>query len=157
VALGTSGSDATSWLLCRAGARLCAVPLEHVIEIMRVLPIEVVAGAPRFVRGMAVIRGSPVPVVDIGLLFGQEASASTRLVTVAIGERRVALSVEGVLGVRSMAAASLGAMPPLLRDAAGDAISAINTLDSELLLFLRAARIASEDLLAQLNAETAEA
>jgi len=31
---------ATSWLLCRSGTMLCALPIEQVLEIMRVLPLE---------------------------------------------------------------------------------------------------------------------
>jgi purine-binding chemotaxis protein CheW len=126
-----------------------------VVEIMRVLPIEAVSGAPHFVRGMCVIRGSPVPVVDVGLLFSRSASESERLVTITIGARTIALSVDSVLGVRALAATALGDMPPLLRDAANDAVSAIGMLDNELLLFLRAARIAPESMLAQLASETA--
>jgi purine-binding chemotaxis protein CheW len=138
------------WLLCRARTRLCAVPLEHVVEIMPVLPIEALSGAPPFVRGLSIIRGSPVPVIDLGLLFSQQASRSERLVTITIGGRTIALSVEGVLGVRSMAPAALGDMPSLLRDAAGEAVAAIGTLDAEILLFLRGARIVPEAVLAQL-------
>lgn len=131
------------------------MPLEHVVEIMRTLPIEALAGAPCFVRGISVIRGLPVPVVDIGLLFNQSATRSERLVAVAIGGRTVALLVESVLGVRSMAPTTLDDIPPLLRDAAGEAVAAIGTLDAELLLFMHAARIVPEALLAQLTAEAA--
>jgi hypothetical protein len=47
----------SSWLLCRAGNLLCALPIEHVIEIMRPLPVEQIAGAPHYVRGLSIIRG----------------------------------------------------------------------------------------------------
>jgi hypothetical protein len=43
-------------------------------------------------------------------------------------------------------------LPPLLRDAAVEAVAAIGTLDAELLLFLRTARIVPEDLLSRLDA-----
>jgi purine-binding chemotaxis protein CheW len=53
VAIGTADAAAQSWLLCRAGGRLCALPVESVIETMRVLPIEKIAQAPEFVLGFA--------------------------------------------------------------------------------------------------------
>ena len=51
-------------LVVMVGARACAIPLDHVAETMRPLPIEPVAGTPGFVRGVSVIRGAPTPVVD---------------------------------------------------------------------------------------------
>src|SRR5205809_310773 len=52
----------------RSGA--CALPLMHVIETMRPLPIEPMACALSFVRGISIIRGAPTPVVDLGALLG---------------------------------------------------------------------------------------
>jgi purine-binding chemotaxis protein CheW len=133
-------------LICRARARLCALPLEHVIETMRPLPIEALAGMPSFVRGLSVIRGTPIPVVDAGVLLGtDEGAGSTRFVTLRTGQRQVALSVEEVLGVRSFPAASIADLPPLLRDAGSEVISALGLLDADLLFVLRAARILSDE------------
>ena len=126
-----------SWLLCRAGSHLCAIPLVHVKEVMRGLPIEPVGGAPAFMRGLSVIRGTVVPVVDAGLLLGETATEAGRLLTIWTGSRTVALAVDMVLGIRAFADDVRSAMPPLMRDAAGETIAAIGTLDAELLFFLR--------------------
>jgi purine-binding chemotaxis protein CheW len=142
----------TSWLLCRAGTHLCAIPLGHVIEILRVLPIEAVAGAPRYVRGLCIIRGSAVPVVDTGLLIGEQATKSERLVTIRAGGRTIALAAETVLGIRTIGAETLNALPPLLRDAASETIAAIGNLDAELLFFLRTALVVPQELLDRLDA-----
>jgi purine-binding chemotaxis protein CheW len=151
-----NGSDGcASWLLCRAGTRLCALPLDRVIEIMRVLPIEPVSGAPPYVRGICIIRGSPVPVVDTGLLLCDQAIRSERLVTVRTGGRTIAFATEAVLGIRAVGAEAFNQLPPLLRDAATATIAGIGTLDAELLFFLRAARIVPEELLDRLDAEGA--
>jgi purine-binding chemotaxis protein CheW len=144
-----------SWLVCRAGTLLCAIPLEHVIEILRVLPIETIAGAPPFVRGLCIIRGAAVPVVDTGLLVGDQPTKSGRLVTIRTGSRTIALAAETVLGVWAIDAEAASELPPLLRDAARDSIAAIGTLDAELLFFLRAARIAPQELLDRLHADGA--
>jgi purine-binding chemotaxis protein CheW len=101
---------------------------------------------PSFVRGLSVIRGTPIPVVDAGVLLGMnEDSGPTRFVTLRTGERQVALAFEGVLGVRSFPAESVADLPPLLRDAGSELVSALGMLDAELLFILRAARILSDE------------
>ena len=150
---GANEAGLASWLLCRAGVHLCAMPLGQVVEIMRVLPIESLSGGPPYVRGLCVIRGSPAPVVDTGLLIGDHATRCERFVAVRTGGRIVALAVEAVVGIRMLGAEASDQLPPLLRGAAIETIAAIGTLDAELLFFLRAARIVPEDLLSPLDAE----
>jgi purine-binding chemotaxis protein CheW len=141
-----------SWLLCRVGQRLCALPLDNVVENLRLLPIMPLADAPRFVLGVSIIRGESVPVVDIGSLFGERAKPQ-RMVTLGTDGGVVALVVDSVLGVRSLALDSVDELPPLLQDAAGDLVSAIGTLDAELLLLLRTTRIVPPALFESLAAE----
>jgi purine-binding chemotaxis protein CheW len=145
----------TSWLLCRAGTHLCAIPLEHVIEVMRLLPIAAVAGTPPYVRGLCIIRGAPVPVIDTGLLVGNQATAPERLVTIRTGGRTVALAAQAVLGIWAVDAGMFNALPPLLRDAASETIAAIGTRDAELLFFLRTTLVVPPELLARLDRDGA--
>jgi purine-binding chemotaxis protein CheW len=140
-------------LLCRAGTLLCALPVDQIAVTMRLLPIEPVAGTPPYLRGLAVIRGVPVPVVDLGSIIGGVLTQPQRLVTARTGERTVALAVDEVIGVMPIAADQAEALPPLLRGAASEAISAIGVLDAELVLFLRGSRIVPDDVLARLDAE----
>lgn len=140
-------------LICRVQTRLCAIPLGHVIETMRPLPTEAIVGAPPFVRGLAVIRGTPVPVVDAARLLGttHAQAQAGRLVTMPVGARRVALAVDSVLGVRAIPAGSLHELPPLLHEAGADVVAAIGLLDAELLLVLHATRLLPEDAWAALD------
>ncbi len=138
-----AGVGAGLSLVCRVGTLLCALPIEHVVETMRPLPVEPISGAPRFVRGLAIIRGEPVPVVDAGRLVGNDEAQPGRFVTLQIGARRVSLAVSEVLGARSVAK-YLRDLPPLLGDAETEVIGAIGTLDSELLVVLRSALILPE-------------
>jgi len=155
IALDKNRSGRSSWLLCRAGMHLCAMPIAYVVEIMRVLPIDAISGAPCYVRGLCIIRGAPVPVVDAGLLLGDEPTPSGRLIAIRAGSRTIALAVERVEGIREIGPEAFIALPPLLGDAATAAIAAIGTLDAQLLLFLRATRIVPDELLARLDAERA--
>ena len=134
-------------LLCRVRRRVCALPLAHVVEIMRPLPIEILGGAPSFVCGASVVRGRPIPVVDPGVLLGtNDPPAPTRFVTVQAGGRHVALAVESVLGVRALTTDTVGDVPSLLRDAQADVVAAMGTLDAQLLLVLQTARLVPESV-----------
>jgi purine-binding chemotaxis protein CheW len=85
-------------LVVRAQAYLCALPLHVVIETMRPLPIEPLAGVPPFVRGMSIIRGEPTPVIDLALLLGAMRELPWRFVTIRSAGKQVALSVGAVAG-----------------------------------------------------------
>ena len=124
-------------LLVRVQNLVCAVPLMHVVEIMRPRPVEPIAGVPLCVRGVSIIRGIPSPVVDLGLVLGTPGSVASRFVTLRLGDRQVALSVDEVLGVRDLDASTIRGLPPLLQGASKDFIEAIGTLDAQLLVVLR--------------------
>jgi purine-binding chemotaxis protein CheW len=100
---------------------------------------------PSFVRGLSIIRGRPVPVVDLAEATGVSGVVSARVVLLRVAEREVALAVSRVVGVRNIAGATLEELPPLLRAAQADVVDAIGTLDSDLLMVLRATRILPEE------------
>lgn len=68
--------------LLRAQERLCAFPLESVIEVMRPLPIEPLPDVPAYVLGASLVRGLPTPIVDLGALLGTLPIKLWRFVTV---------------------------------------------------------------------------
>jgi purine-binding chemotaxis protein CheW len=126
-------------LVCRVRSRLCALPLAHVVETMRPLPVEPLSSTLPFVTGIAIIRGIPVPVVDAGAVLGTgEPPNPSRFVSLQVDGRSVALAVEGVVGIRDLTAEVFGDLPPLLREVAPDVVSAIGVLDAAFLAVLRA-------------------
>lgn len=128
-------------LIVGVETRVCAVPLAKVIETMRPLPIETISGAPPFVRGVAIIRGMPTPVVDLGLLLGaRHPCTAGRFVTLRIGDRQVALMVDAVLGVREVGElVTIDQMPPLLQETSADMVGTIGRLDEMFLVVLQSA------------------
>ncbi len=128
-------------LLCRVGPLVCALPLEHISETMRPLPLERIQGMPPFVDGVSIIRGVAVPVVDLARLLGSEnASRRCRFVVVRVHERRVALAVDLVMGIGSVPG-SAAVLPPLLGDANAEFVAAIGALDARLLVILESGLI----------------
>lgn len=144
-------------LLFRVQTRLCALPAALVVETMRPLPIKPLSGVPSAVMGLAIIRGQPLPIVALSLLLGGEPAHCARFVTVRTGNGQLALAVDSVLGVRNLAAASLRDLPLLLGEADTPTVSAIGTLDAELLLLLNAARLIPDSAWLALHAAGAAA
>ena len=139
-------SDYRPFLICRCNGWRCALPLEHVVETMRPLPVAPVAGAPDFVLGVAVVRGALAPVVDLTRVLGAQADTRPqRFVTLRVGARQVALALESVIGVVTLPAALIQDTPPLTRTAAPGAVASITTHDAELLAVIEGSRLLSDD------------
>lgn len=139
---GLGRQAAGSAVLFRAQAWMCALATADVAEIHRPLPVVRLAGAPPFVNGVSIVRGSPVPVVNVAALLGGAAPApGSRIVSLRVGNRRVSLEVDEVLGVRHLSALALAAAPPLLEGAVARYVEELGTLDGRLLATLSSARI----------------
>lgn len=140
-------------LLLRAGSRLCGIRVQSVDETMRPMPVESVPDLPAFVRGVCVVRGRPTPIVDLGALLAEgELSSPKRLVVLRLDQsRRVGLLVDEVLGIRDGRALLSEELPPLLQNAAGDAIEALGRLDRQLLMVLSAGRLLPAEVWARVS------
>jgi len=141
------------FLLCRIGTRIGALAIHDVQETLRPLPVEPVPGAPPFVLGVALLRGSPTPVIDVERLLGSTRSTIGRFVALKIGARTVALAVEAVLDVRSLPLQMSSQVPTLLGEASATLISALGSLDAELLVVLEASRVVPETVWATIDAK----
>ncbi len=136
-----------------AGPRLCGLPIDRVIETMRPLPVSPVPGVPPYLRGVAIVRGEPVPVLELAALLGDAAAPpgpGARFVTVRTGDRVAALAVSAVRGVSTLDTAELRHLP-LLADAYAGALDALRARDGDLLLVLGAARLVPDEALAAID------
>lgn len=128
-------------LVFRVGRLRCIVPIAAVIETLRPLPIEPLARPDTpFVRGAAIVRGAPVPVVDVARLLQVAGDVAARFVLVRTADgRRVALLVDEVIGLGAIDASA--AVPPLLRDVAASTVAHLGALDAQLAAVLDATRL----------------
>lgn len=140
-------------LVCEVGRRACGLSLEHVVETMRPLPLEPLATAPAFVAGLSIVRGEPVPVLDLRRLLGSAPSSepAKRLVTLRFGSRSAGVLVDAVQGVRRIPDGTLRSLPPLLGEASAEVVREIGRLDEQLLLVLEGGRIVPEAVWAALE------
>ena len=138
---GVSGTVLHHVLIARVGTLACAIPVAHVVETMRPLPIEPLGHGADYVRGVSVIRGAATIVIDAATLFKTSAGARSRFVVVRVGTRTAALIVDEVSEVRTLPETELGALPPLARSAGNEMIQAIGAVDAELVVVLEAAKL----------------
>jgi len=135
-------------LVCEVGRRACGLQLEHVVETMRPLPLEPLASAPVFVSGLAIVRGEPIPVLDLRRLLGSTTApeSARRMVILRLDARRAGLLVDGVQGVRPIGTNTLRTLPPLLGDASAEIVSQMGRLDEKLLLVLESGRLVPDSV-----------
>jgi purine-binding chemotaxis protein CheW len=131
---------------------LCALPLEQVVETMRPLETMPLSNVPSFIKGLALVRGVPTPVVDAASLLNGQPSSPTRFVSVKQGNVRVVLAVEDVVGVIAIPRDAAAAFPRLFQNFGSDAISAIGVLESDLLLVLQSTRLIPDDAWSSIRA-----
>ncbi len=75
------------------------IDIQHVREINRLLEVTPIPKAPDFVEGIINLRGTIVPVVDLGLRFGLAPTAQskdTRIVVIENGEHTLGMKVDEV-------------------------------------------------------------
>ena len=137
--------------MCRTSERVLAVPLERVVETMRPLPVDPFPGGPSFLLGLARIRDTVVPVLDLGTMLGASPARPGRFVTLRVpeatgAERTIALAVEAVVGVHELDGGAVSALPPVLGFLPEGSLTAIGTLDDRLLLVLGDAHLVPDSV-----------
>jgi purine-binding chemotaxis protein CheW len=133
-------------LVFRAAGRLYGFSLDVVLEVMRPLPVEPVADAPKYVLGIAMVRGRATPVLDASaLLTGAGCGQSGRWLRLrarpkgdASNELKwVAAAVDDVVGIRRRDELELERTAPLLGEADAGLLLELGRLDGELLRVLQ--------------------
>jgi len=84
------------------GAARYALPVRSVQEIAPLGEVWPIPEAPSAVRGLAYLRGMPLPVVSLASLLGQPLAEGGVLVVLAKDGGRLVLAVDGVIGVRRL-------------------------------------------------------
>jgi purine-binding chemotaxis protein CheW len=127
---------------------------EYAVESAAVLQMEAFTGATavpgtaKFIAGVMPVRGRVVPVVDLRVRFGLEATALTldsRVVVGQLGDRAVALLADSAREVLRIPASELKAPPPMADGASGGFVKAIAHVRGRLVLVLDFARVIGEE------------
>lgn len=111
----TSSEPKQSWVIAEVDAIRVGIIAGAVQEIAALSKLGRVPHAPPHLLGLALVRGEPLPVVDLARFLdlaplptaSAEDERPPRVVTVATAGYRVGLAVTRVLGVKSQTLASL--------------------------------------------------
>lgn len=131
-------------LVFGVGDLLCALPLRDVVETIRPLPVQPLAGTADILLGVSVIRGQAVPVVDTARLLGAGVERPHRFVTTRSDRGTLAFATGPVRGVLPVEPDERRPPPPMLAAAASSLVVAVGVLDSRPLLFLRGAGLMAD-------------
>jgi purine-binding chemotaxis protein CheW len=85
-----AAAGACSLLRMTVGEETLAVPIDDVREILQVTRLTPLPRTPAFVRGVMNLRGSVVPVIDLGVRLGQDATELGRRSCIVVVETRAA-------------------------------------------------------------------
>lgn len=133
-------------LVFRAGPLLCAMRLDEVVETLRPLETQPLAGTPAFVLGISVLRGVPTPVIDVARLLGGGAGTVERFIAVRTERGAVALATGAVLGIRSVDASATGGHPALLGARSSRLVAGVGVVGTEPLLLLQSMRTVPDEV-----------
>jgi len=133
-------------LVFRAGPLLCALRLDEVVETMRPLDTQPLAGTPAFVRGISVLRGVPTPVIDVARLLGGGSTEAHRFVAVRTERGAVALATGPVLGIRDVDANATAGHPALLGARSSRLVAGVGMVGAEPLLLLQSMRAVPDEV-----------
>lgn len=140
---GASRAGAPLFLAFRLADRLFALPIEEVEEVFSLLPIEPVLAGPPWLKGVILVRGRLIAVIDaaaqLGLRRERPAPEDSHLVAIGDGSgRRAALEVDEVIGLEDLASAA--AWEPEEIDAPGP-VARVADLDGSVYRILDPARL----------------
>jgi purine-binding chemotaxis protein CheW len=150
------------FLTFHVGGNEYALGLLGVAEIIACEAITPVPTTPRFVRGVVSLRGSALPVVDLGAKFGLEWSGITRSSCIVVVEvqgasgpaTQLGLLVDAVGQVLDVAPPSIRAVPAFGPGVRLEYLAGLVEIDSRFVLVLDLPRVLSaEELLVVATAE----
>jgi purine-binding chemotaxis protein CheW len=102
----TTGAGATHLLILALEARTVALPLERVLELVRMVAIARLPEAPAWVPGVVNLRGTTIPVVDLRGRFGlpgADYGLDTRIVICTTGSRLVGVVADAAVEIAAVA------------------------------------------------------
>jgi purine-binding chemotaxis protein CheW len=122
-------SDNTVTLGCfEVGGRSCALDVSQIREVVRWAPVTPLPDAPELIEGVLDLRGTIVPVVDLGRALGVapvQPSLTSRIAVVEVDGMVMGLAVQAALEVVPVDVARLEDPPALATQAGYDLARAI--------------------------------
>lgn len=142
------------YVQARVGAETVGFPVTAVREIIHLPMIARVPRAPRWLRGVASLRGQSIPIVCLRERFGMEAaqpSAQMRVVVTEVCGQPVGFLVDSVSTVHRFADEDIEPPTALLLNEQNSYVHAIGHDGENLILLLHPERLLEKKQVEQLN------
>lgn len=100
----------TTVLCVRLGNQLYAIPIEAVDEVLPALPIEKISRCPSFIRGIVIVRGKLIPVLDAAERLGKsdhQRPLEPTIVCLRSGQRLVGVEFDEAIGLMELSLSGL--------------------------------------------------
>ncbi len=136
------------------------VDITAVEGIIKMQPITVVPRAPAFVEGVINLRGSVLPVIDLGKRFGlpaEKETKETRIVVVEVMGTNVGMVVDAVSEVLRVSDEDIEPPSPVVTTVDSAFITGIAKVDERLIILLDLAKVFSTEEQADLQSLKQEA
>lgn len=148
---GPQRRDRVGYLRLRVAGERCAVPLASLVEITASGTIARVPGAPHYVVGATNVRGTIVPVVDLGQRFGVRGPVAAPdgtpylLLATPDGRQLVGALVDAVEGLFHVLSSEVDPTPPFGTRFPGEIVQAMVAGEVGLLPVLDIARALADE------------
>jgi len=134
------------FLTFNLGDECYGISIEHVTEIMGIMPITIVPELPDFLKGIINLRGRIIPVMDVRLRFSKEFreyNERTCIVVIEINENNVGLIVDSVAEVTNISDDNIVPPPVINLNASNQYINGIGKANDEVKLLLNCEKLLS--------------
>lgn len=131
-----------------------AAEIAYVERVLRHEGVHAIPGMPSWVEGVIAYQGRVVPVIDLHRRFGmvEEArSDNARLLVLASGGDAIAVTVDRVVDVRTVAPGGLAPPPRLVRGASAEFLRGMVRQDDAMVLVLDPRHLLSDEEQASLH------
>ena len=139
-AAGATSSDVRQMVVFQLADGVYGLDIQFVREINRISEFTPIPNAPSYVKGIINLRGTIVPVVNLGLRFGlveRDHSKDTRIVVIESAGNTLGLVVDQVSEVLRIPANEIDPAENVSRTgAAADFVEGVGKVDDRLILVL---------------------
>ena len=137
-AIEVEDTQQNRYLTFLLGDETYGIAISNVIEIIGILPVTPLPGAPEYLKGITNLRGKIIPVIDVRLKFKKPAAEydeRTCIVVVEVQEMTVGLIIDEVSEVLTIEEQDI-VPPPAMKDMQAGYISGISKTDGKVKLLL---------------------
>lgn len=152
-AVDTASEAFTRWVTFQLDDETYGIDVMQIREVLRSPEISPVPGAPAFVLGIINLRGNVVAIIDTRSRFNlgpREVDDSSRILILEAGDHVVGFLVDSVSEVAELSNGNIEVAPDTGSRDASRFISGLYNRDEGLLILIDAARLLSDDELAEL-------